>query len=336
MNQERGAKHHLTTDESHIIKLAVDRGIATYVASRKAKIPEFLERHFSFRGALALQRKTLGRDIFRIPINMLWSLPVFLAQVAASVSERLGARRVSRLFERLPPGLKTASQREVNWLVQTELLELPYYEQGRSSTKDALLSAILNDPELSEQCANYLTLIEQKSQKQGFRESLEKHLTEYGKSQMAVSELSGNILILAAGFAAFRQATPGALSAGSAMAAVIAQHAAISNFWLGPALGAWFYSVFPASASLGLVAASTGVMMAATGILAALSMVIIDPLLAKTGFHQRRLERFIEALEGELTGDSEVRYRVYDHYAARVIDLLDLLKLAAQAARRVV
>lgn len=335
MNHERSATQHPAPDAGQPIRIAVERGIAAYVASRKAKIPEFVDRHFSFRGALALQRKTLSQDFFRIPINMLWSLPVFLAQVAASVSEKLGAHRVSRLVESLPSGLKTASQREVKWLVYTELLELPYSEEGRSSTKDALMTAILNEPELSEQCANYLTMIEQKSQTQGFRQSLEKHLSEYGKSKLAVSELSSNILTLAAGLAAFRQATPGVLSAGSAMAAVIAQQAAISNFWLGPALGAWFYSVFPASASLGLLAASTGAMMAATGILAALSMVIVDPLLAKTGFHQRRLERFVAALESELTGNSEVRYRVYDHYVARVIDLLDLLKLAAQAASRV-
>ncbi len=39
--------------------------------------------------------------------------------------------------------------------------------------------------------------------------------------------------------------------------------------------------------------------MAATGILAALSMMAVDPLLTKTGFHRRRLERFVRALGEE-------------------------------------
>jgi hypothetical protein len=101
-------------------------------------------------------------------------------------------------------------------------------------------------------------------------------------------------------------------------------------------LGAWYYGVFPASASIGLIAASTGALMAATGILAALSMVVVDPLLAKTGFHRRRLERFVQALGEELTGKGTTNYQVKDHYLARVFDLVELLKLAAQAAGKVV
>jgi hypothetical protein len=72
--------------------------------------------------------------------------------------------------------------------------------------------------------------------------------------------------------------------------------------------------------------------MAATGLLAALSLVLVDPLLAKTGFHKRRLERFVRSLGEALTGTGETRYQVKDHYLARVLDLVDLLKLAARAA----
>jgi uncharacterized protein YbaA (DUF1428 family) len=325
----------LTGDEYRRIELAVERGIAEYIASRKAKIPGFVDRYFSFRGAFAMHRKTLGRDFYKIPLNMLWGLPAFLAQSAAHLLEKLGAERLSQLLEKVPVGLKTEFQREINWLIQTELLELPYSEGTRVSTRDALLETILNDPELSAQCAGYLAAIEQKTNSFGFRKSLESHLSEYGKSKLAASELAGNIINLAAGYAAFQKATPGIISAGGAVATAIAQQVAIANFWLGPTLGAWYYGVFPASASMGLIAASTGALMAATGILAALSMVIVDPLLAKTGFHRRRLERFVQALGEELSGKSKVRYQVKDHYLARVLDLVDLLRVAAQAAGRV-
>jgi len=334
MKKDIQAGNHLTSSERRGVELAVERGIAAYIESRKAKIPQFVDRYFSFRSAFAMHRKTIGRDFYKIPLNMLWGLPAFLAQSTAVVLEKLGAKGLSRLLGKVPVGLRTEFQQEINWLIQTELLELPYSQGTRVSTKDALLEAILADPELSAQCVAYLTAIEQKTKTPEFREALASCLREYGKSNLAASELAGNIITLAVGYAAFQKATPGVLSAGAAAATAIAQQVAIANFWLGPTLGAWYYGVFPASASVGLIAASTGALMAATGILAALSMVIVDPLLAKTGFHRRRLERFVQALGDELTGKTKVRYQVRDHYLARVLDLVDLLKLAALAAGR--
>jgi len=329
------AAGHLNDAERRQVEQAVERGIPAYVASRRAKIQGFAERHFSFRGAFALHRKTLGKDAYKIPLNMLWSLPAFLARAAAPALQKLGARRLGQALGKTPAGLETGYQREINWLIQTELLELPCSDGARVSEKDALLEAILNDPELSARCAGYLAAIGQQARTPALRDVLESHLAEYGKSKLAVTELAGNLINLAAGYAVSKTATPGMLSAGSALAAAVAQQVAVANFWLGPALGAWYYGVFPASASMGLIAASTGALMAATGLLAALSWVVVDPLLAKTGFHRRRLERFVQALGEELTGQGGARYHVRDHYLARVLDLVDLLKLAAQAAGRV-
>ena len=327
------AVESLTEAERRRIEEAVERGIAAYIESRKAKIPEFIERHFSWRGAYALRKKTLGRDACKVPLNVLWSLPAFLAHSASRMLGKLGADRLSRLFAKMPPGLKTGFQQEINWLIQTELLELPCSDGARESSRDALLEAIFEDAELAAECARYLESIGQQARSPDFRERLEAQLAEYGKSNLAISDLATNLMTLAAGYAAFQQATPGAVSAGTATATLIAQHLAIAHFWLGPTLGAWYYSIFPASASLGLIAATTGAVMAATGILAALSLVFIDPLLAKTGFHRRRLERFVQALEEELAGRAPNRYQVRDHYLARVFDLVELLKLAARAAR---
>lgn len=316
-----------------LLDQAITRGSAAYIASRKAKIPEFVERYFSFRSAWAMHKRTLGRDFYRIPLNLLWSLPAFLAHSAAAVSGRLGATRVGRWLGRVPSGLPTAFQQELKWLIHVELLELPYADGNRQSTKDALLETILNDPELSARLAAYLSAIESRAASEAFREALASQLAEYGKSRQAATELASNIATLAAGYAALGQATPGAASAGTAVAAAIAQQLAIANFWLGPILGAWYYAAFPASASFGLIAASTGAVMAAAGVIAALSAVVVDPLLAKTGFHQKRLEHFIDALGRELSGQASGDYRVHDHYLAHIFDLVDLLRLAARVAR---
>jgi hypothetical protein len=165
------------------------------------------------------------------------------------------------------------------------------------------------------------------------RAALERHLEEYGKTRSAVSELAGSLLTLATGYAALSKATPGTLSAGTAAATAIAQHLAITNYWLGATVGAWYYTVFPVAASAGMVAATTGVLLAAVGVVTALAWIVLDPLLATTGIHRRRLDRFVTALGEELRGGRRGAYRVRDHYLARVFDVLDVLRGATIALR---
>jgi hypothetical protein len=313
------------------LQQAVENGMEAYITSRRASIPGFIDRHFSFRGALALHRKTFGRDFYKHPVNLLWGLPVALVKGAADLLEKAGAKRPATWLNRIPRGIPTVLHKELQWLIYTDLLELPYVHEGRASHRDALMEHILAEPWISALCEEYLTQLQSVADRPAFRAALERHLEEYGKTRGAVSELAGSLINLAAGYAALRKATPGALSAGTAAATAIAQHIAIADFWLGSTLGSWYYAVFPVSASAGLVAATTGAMIAAVGVLTALAWIVIDPLLAKTGIHRRRLDRFVTALGEELRGGRRGDYRVRDHYIARVFDVLDILRAATKA-----
>jgi hypothetical protein len=312
------------------LQQAVENGIEAYVTSRRARIPVFIDRHFSFRGALALHRKTFGRDFYKHPVNLLWGSPVALVKGAADLLEKAGAHRIATWLHRMPRGIPTALHKELQWLLYTDLLELPYAQEGRASHRDALMEHILAEPRIAALCEEYLTTLHSVADRPEFRAALERHLEEYGKTRGAVSELAGSLINLAAGYTALRKATPGALSAGTAAATAIAQHVAIANFWLGSTVGSWYYAVFPVSASAGLVAATTGAMIAAVGVLTALAWIVIDPLLATTGIHRRRLDRFITALGEELRGGRRGDYRVRDHYIARVFDVLDILRAATK------
>jgi Family of unknown function (DUF6635) len=312
---------------------AVDKGIEAYVTSRRARIPMFIDQHFSFRGALALHWKTFGRDFYRHPVNLVWGLPVALVHSAAALLAKAGAPRPAQWLHRIPRGMPTVLQQELRWLLYTELLELPYVQEGRVSHRDALMESILAEPEIAALCDAYLTHLHSLADRPAFRAALERHLAEYGKTRGAVSELAGSLLHLAAGYAALSKATPGALSAGTAAATAIAQHLAIAHFWLGATVGAWYYAVFPVAASAGLVAATTGALLAAGGVVTALAWIILDPLLATTGLHRRRLDRFVTALGAELRGGRGGAYRVRDHYIARVFDVLELLRTATTAFR---
>jgi hypothetical protein len=310
---------------------AVEHGIEAYITSRRASIPGFIDRHFSFRGALALHRKTFGRDWYKHPVNLVWGLPVTLVKGAADLLEEAGAQRTAQWLHRMPRGMPTVLHQELQWLLYTDLLELPYAQEDRASHRDALLEHILAAPGIAELCEEYLTTLHSVAERPAFRAALERHLEEYGKTRGAVSELAGSLLNLAAGYVALRKATPGALSAGTATATAIAQHIAIAHFWLGSTVGTWYYAVFPVSASAGLVAATTGAMLAAVGVVTALAWIVLDPVLATTGIHRRRLDRFVTALGEEMRGGRRGEYRVRDHYIARVFDVLEMLRVATKA-----
>ncbi len=129
----------------------------TYITSRRARIPVFIDRHFSFRGALALHRKTFGRDFYKHLVNLLWGLPVALVQGAAALLEKAGAHRTAQWLHRMPRGMPTVLHKELRWLIYTDLLELPYVHEGRAAHRDALMEHLLAEPWIAALCEAYVT-----------------------------------------------------------------------------------------------------------------------------------------------------------------------------------
>lgn len=284
----------ISAEQRRLVNAAVNSGIDRYIAARKARVPAFVKRHFSFKGALQLHRKALGPDLYKAPLNIFWLLPATLSKTAVYLLEKAGAKKIAQILKRMPSGWQTDVQKEINWLIYTELLELPYRQDDRVSTKDALLEEILRDPELN-------------------------------------ALLAGSIITLSTGYAALHKAVPGALAGGSAVAAVIAEKIAIAQFWLGPTLGAWYYSLFPAAASTGLVVAATASLMAGLALLSTFTGIVTDPLQARLGLHQKRLHKFLDALHAELAGTKPSQYHIKEQYIARVFDIIDLLSTALRS-----
>jgi hypothetical protein len=313
------------------IETALDRAIRKYIDSRRKKIPEFVKTHFSISGAVKINKKALGKDLIKAPVNLAWALPYTAIQVTSVVLKKIGLKKIDKLIEKVPIGFKTSVQEEINRLIYTELLELPYKKDNGKDVNDALLAEILDQPEIKCLFQVELDLILTQSQQEGFKKSLEKRLKEYSLSRTAISELAGNIIALATGVGMMGKMTPGGISFGTVLAATIAQQSAISSFFLGPTLGGLYYGMFPASASMGLAMASTSAVLATLAILSAFSGIITDPIQARLGIHEKRLNRLLDSLEKTLMekGDSDLKIR--EQYLARVFDLLDLLKTAAHA-----
>jgi len=314
------------------VETAVSKAIQEYIDSRKDKIPGFVKKHFSFPGALALNRKAIGSDLYKAPLNVIWLPPYTVLKTSSALLKKVGFQRISSRIENMPMGFTTDVQKEVTWLIFTGLLEIPYVQGKRKSNKDALLQIILDQPKISSFFTTALSKIYRKSRNPEFRFALEKNLLEYSKSRTAAADLAGSLISLSAGATMFHKMTPGALSAGGALAAAIAQQTAISNFVLGPTLGSLYYGVFPASTSVALVTVSTGTILAALAIMSSFSGIITDPIQYRLGIHGRRLDRLIDSIEKELKGVDNEGFKIRDHYVVRIFDLFDLIMKASRTA----
>jgi hypothetical protein len=296
-----------------------------------------VEKHYSIKGALQINRKAVGQDLLRAPANLLWATPYLGIHVSAYLLRRAKMQKLSASLAKIPPGFRTRVQQQIEWLVRTELFELPFEQcferHKRHFDQDALLSAILAQPELSQLALDYLEQINHLADKPDFQARLERQLTAYTDTRIAAADLACGLLTLSSGALMFKQLTPGAMSTGSALAAAIAQQSAISHFMFGSSLGSIYYSVFPAAASFGLLAATTGGVLAALGVLSAFSGIITDPLQKQFGVHERRLYKLIDALEAQFIEDSNKRFYPKDHYIARILDLFDVLKTASMGVR---
>jgi len=206
---------------------AVERAVHQYINTRREKIPSFVHRYFSFRGALKLNKKALGSDLYKTPLNILWIIPYGGLSFVSFLLKKAGFKKIPSYIKRLPPGFETNVQKEVKWLVYTELLEIPYTDEKRQSDRDVLLEEILNQPEIALLFHEELAKISAKSKSSKFRAALENNLMEYSKSRVAAADLAGSIISLATGATMFSKITPGAISISGSIAAAIVQHVAV-------------------------------------------------------------------------------------------------------------
>jgi len=308
---------------------AVAAGTRRYFADRRARVTPFIDRHFTLHGALAVHRAALGWDIAKAPVNLFLAAPQVAARLAAMVADKAGAPRAARILRR-PILLPTAVGRRIEWLVYTDLLQLPFRQGDRVCDHDALAESILADPVLTEAIAGILS---GHARDLAFRESVRHAVTEYKASRAAAAEITTGLVSLGAGAAVFNKLTPGAASLGPTVAGLMAQQAAVASFPLGGWLGGVWYGVFPAAPSVGLLVVITGALVLSAATFAAFAGIVADPLQRLAGLHRMRLVRMIAVLERQLTDPAAPGFAVRDHYVARLLDLFDLIATAVRLAK---
>lgn len=314
-------------DEAVAREIVAD-AVARYLNETRARIVPFVDDHFSFRGALALHRRAIGWDLVRAPVNVMLAVPQVLLLLGSALARWARWQRAADWLGNRQLLLATDVAREIDWLVYTELLRLPYRQGSRESTRDALAESVFGDPRIETASRDVFERAGRRMTDADFHRDLEDKLAVYTGSRSAASELTTATVSVAVGATAFKQLTPGVVSLGPAIATAAAQQAAIASFPLGAGLGGLWYGVFPASPSpLTTIGVTVGLALAFS-VLSAFAGVVADPVQRVLGIHQRRLRRLVAAIERNLAGHGPARFEVRDHYVARILDVADWLRMA--------
>lgn len=306
----------------------VDAAVHRHFALCHARVAAFVDRNFALAGALRLHGRAFGWDIIRVPINVVLILPKIATLISAAGLRTLGAHELADRVSQIQLFLETDVGRELLWRLHVELLELPVQIGDRRFEQDGIAREILNDPRLTQILADVLEAGEERLGHAETKARLEHALAEYTGARTAAAELTNALFMLATGAGVMQQLTPGAISMGPAVAAVLAQQAAVASFPLGAGLGGAWYSIFPAQPSAALVAGSTLGVVVLAAVAATFAGVVTDPVLRRVGFHERRLHRLLDTLEQNLTANDKARFAVRDHYLTRVMDLVDVVTAA--------
>ena len=249
---QSGADTLLTREDANCI---VAEGARRYFASRRKIVDEFVDRHFSFFGSLFMHRKAVGWDMLKAPANIALAIPQLAAKHAASGAKAVGADRISEYLGLCKLVFDTGVGQEIERLVITELLELPFRQGDRVSHRDALADTILSAPELQERLHEALGTIGRKGDDTVFRERVEETLETYAGTRVAAAEIATSLMTIGAGAVTMHQVTPGVMSLGPTLAAALAQNAAVASFPLGAGAGGLWYGLFPAAVSPVLIGA---------------------------------------------------------------------------------
>lgn len=261
---------------------ALDECIERYVETRRKNIDVFIQHHFSLKETIEIQKRSFPVDLFLNPLNALWTIPYLSVKKIIETLDKMGVTHLTPALDRLPSGVKTGYQKEIERLIANELLNC-----------DSLIKAIKEDSILG----NFFTteqiaLIKRKTEKE-----LSSEIGNYSSSQSLISDLSSSLMTLSLGWILFGDRTLGVLGLGNKIAHKMAHDKAASGFFLGKSLGSTFYHAFPPEPSrIQVFAATLGVGFFLTA-LSLITSFMSDPLRKGLGLHKKNLNVLVDSLE---------------------------------------
>lgn len=302
------SKTQLPALDSALAKTIVEDSIRTYFRKRRSRVPGFVERTFSLSGALQTHRNAIGHDLWKAPLNAALAGPQIGLNAVAGVMKLAGRRETAERLRSRELFFRTTVTQNIERRLFVDLLELPYLGVGEPSFHDALAVEILSDARLDGALGSLNGPWGEKQRLQ-MDDQLIRQLAIYLNARGAAGEIVSAGVTMATGGIMLHQLTPGFLTLGPALA---------------QALGA----------KIGGVAAFTvaGTVLVATATAAAFAGVVTDPIQSALGIHHLRLIGLLDALESAFLG-GDARLAIPEQYAARLIDLVDVIVTVASRMR---
>jgi len=272
----------------------LDRSIESYIARCRERLPSFVESHFSLEHTWRLQKRTLWLDLVCAPVNSAWALPYLAIHKTSEAMEKVGYARPAQWVKRLPSGIKTGYQREIERLICTELLDwdceqsVSSFPRGFLKELDAVpsLRKAIETPDLTESDDSARLLVDL--------------LREFSSGRAMVSDLSGTLLTLAANWWSFGSTSLSLQGIAYGIAKRNAHDRAASRFFLGKRVGSHFYDLFPPGVQQSSVRTIAFFLVVGLTVGAMACTILSDPIRKTLGFHHNRLGVLLDGIEKEL------------------------------------
>ncbi|MDI3323735.1 hypothetical protein QKW35_05020 [Pontibacterium granulatum] len=301
------------------IQHAIERGTRRYFDHCRETLPDFIDRHFRYPGAIQTNRVALGWDMLRAPVNLFWAPLYALVSILRFVLGRIvGTQPLVALLQRFPTGFTTQVQSHISQLVLTDLLHKNNPERSLQYCIVAELQQLYEQHEHTElDTARFHALAEP---------IIEEALTQYRVTRTASADITNTLSCTVLGAFAFQKFTPGGIGIALILTSIVSTKLAAQDFVFGETLGELYYEMFPPEPTLALTLSVSAGVLATLAAFAALSGILSDPIQATLGLHRYRLQKMLNHMEQDFLERSGNSFRPKDQYVARILETFDLIK----------
>ena len=306
----------------NIVEQALIVAMQHYLSACRDRVPHFVQQHLHYPGTWHTNKRAMGWDLLRAPVNLFWA-PIYLGvQLLVLILKKVRLSILADYLRNIPSGLMTDIQRYLTDQTFTQLLGRNNQDDNEDELYKYIYGALTQLPDDLEQPNNNLSLLDRAHIDTIIHDALE----QYRITRTASADMGNSLFSTIVGGFAFQKFTPGGFAIGLTIAAWLAQQLAVDNFILGDWFGRIYYSLFPATPSLSLSVASVALVMTCLAVLASFSGLITDPIQNLFGLHQRRLIKMLNHLENDLLQRKSGGFRPKDQFVARILELIDLAR----------
>ncbi len=284
------------------VSAAIEECVAQYISERRNQIPEFVAGHFSLKETIEIQKRTFLRDVLANPLNSLWSIPYLTLKKIVETLDKQGVRQFTHLFLKIPAGIKTGYQDEIEQIVAQDFLQW----NSRSASENNLLLQLLQDHSDLKK-----TLFTDQKIKLTYTAEFREVLDHYSATRASIADLAGSLLTVIVGWIYFGDKTLGILGIGDRIARRMAKDKAASQFFLGKGMGSKYYTLFPPQPTSSQILVSTIAVGVLLTFMSLIASALSDPLRKKLGLQEKKLHALLDDLETILLVQYKRRLKIH-------------------------